>query len=58
MDLLLTLIVRGGVMTLAGWFVVLMVTEAWRISVALSLALGLLLILGVGLLYTILEGWP
>ncbi|RLI10045.1 hypothetical protein DRO42_02535 [Candidatus Bathyarchaeota archaeon] len=58
LDLLLVLIVRGGIMTLAGWFVVLMVTEMWRFSVALSLVLGLLLLLGVGLLYTVLEGWP
>jgi len=58
LDLLLVLIVRGGIMTLAGWFVVLMVTEIWSFSVALSLVLGLLLLLGVGLLYTVLEGWP
>lgn len=55
---LLCLLVRGVVMTMAGWFVVLMVTEAWRFSVALSLALGLLLTLGVGLLYTMIETWP
>ena len=58
LDLLLVLIVRGGIMTLAGWFVVLMVSEIWSFSVALSLVLGLLLLLGVGLLYTVLEGWP
>ena len=58
LDLLLVLIVRGGIMTLAGWFVVLMVAEMWSFSVALSLVLGLLLLLGVGLLYTVLEGWP
>lgn len=55
---LLCLLVRGVVMTMAGWFVVLMVTEAWRFSVALSLVLGLLLTLGVGLLYTLIETWP
>lgn len=58
LEFLLVLIVRGGVMTAAGWFVVLMVAEAWNFSVALSLLLGTLLIIGVGLLYTMLEIWP
>jgi len=55
---IVVLIVRGSIMTLAGWAVVLLVGEAWRSSVALSLVGGLLLILGVGLLYTIMERWP
>jgi hypothetical protein len=50
--------VRGFIMTMAGWFVVLMIKEAWRFSVAFSLASGLLLTLGVGLLYTLIETWP
>jgi len=45
-------------MTMAGWFVVLMVMETWHFSVAFSLALGLMLTLGVGLLYTLIETWP
>ena len=55
---LVVLIVRGGIMTLTGWVVVKLVREAWHSSVALGLALGLLFILGVGLLYTIIERWP
>lgn len=57
-NFLLCLIVRGIIMTMAGWFVVLVVAEAWRFSVAFSLTLGLLLTLGVGLLYTLIETWP
>lgn len=45
-------------MTMAGWFVVLMVNELWSISTFLSLTVGLLLILGVGILYTLIETWP
>jgi len=52
------LMVRGGLMTLAGWVVVQLVEEAWRTSVALGLVVGLMLIIGVGLLYTIMERWP
>ena len=52
------LTVRGGLMTLAGWVVVQLVEEAWRTSVALGLVVGLMLIIGVGLLYTIMERWP
>ena len=52
------LMVRGGIMTLAGWVVVQLVEEAWRTSVALGLVVGLMLIVGVGLLYTIMERWP
>ena len=55
---LLCLLVRGFIMTMAGWFVVLMVMETWHFSVAFSLALGLMLTLGVGLLYTLIETWP
>jgi hypothetical protein len=55
---ILCLMVRGFIMTMAGWFVVLMIKEAWRFSVAFSLASGLLLTLGVGLLYTLIETWP
>lgn len=52
------LMVRGGIMTLAGWVIVQLVEEAWRTSVALGLVVGLMLIIGVGLLYTIMERWP
>jgi len=52
------LMVRGGIMTLTGWVVVQLVEEAWRTNVALGLVVGLMLIVGVGLLYTILERWP
>ena len=55
---LLCLVVRGFIMTMAGWFVMLVVTEAWRFSVAFGFALGLFLTLGVGLLYTLIETWP
>lgn len=52
------LMIRGGVMAIAGWVVVQMVKDVWGFSVVLGLLVGLMLILGVGLLYTILERWP
>ena len=52
------LMIRGGVMALTGWVVVQMVKEVWGSSVVLGLLVGLMLILGVGILYTIMERWP
>jgi len=52
------LMIRGGVMALTGWVVVQMVKEVWGSSVVLGLLVGLMLILGMGILYTIMERWP
>jgi len=52
------LMIRGVVMTLTGWVVVQLVREVWSLSIALGLVLWLLLIVGVGILYTMLERWP
>jgi len=52
------LMIRGVIMTLVGWVVVQLVREVWSASIALGLVLWLMLIVGVGLLYTIMERWP
>jgi len=52
------LMIRGVIMTLVGWVVVQLVREVWSVSIALGLVLWLMLIVGVGLLYTIMERWP
>jgi hypothetical protein len=52
------LMIRGVVMTLTGWVVVQLVREVWRLSIALGLVLWLMLIVGVGILYTMMERWP
>lgn len=52
------LMIRGLIMTLVGWVVVQLVREVWSASIALGLMLWLVLIVGVGFLYTIMERWP
>jgi len=55
---LFLLLARGGVMTVIGWFVVFIVEKAGRINFLLGVILGIILVLGMGLLYTIMERWP
>ncbi len=52
------LMIRGVIMTLVGWVVVQLVREVWSVSIALGLVLWLVLIVGVGFFYTIMEKWP